>query len=230
MERVLNCMREFNIKKIYFSDSIGSYGITSPRLSATARFLMENPTHDPQSDYGLQKRQCRELLVRFMREHDMDARFVVIPGVLHNGAVWGGGTTEYALDAILSAVKGEHYVCPIREDVLLPMIHSEDLIRGMIALMNSPQESFLPHCRGVALAGFSFTPKQLFDELVTYFPNFTYSFDSESNPQAAVFAVTWPDTLCPDEGATHINFRAQRNFQETVKEIVESHQKRLGGV
>lgn len=227
MERVLSCMRDYNIKKIYFSDSIGSYGMGSPRFSATARWLMDNPTHDPQSDYGTQKRQCRELLVRFMKDHGMDARFCVIPGVLHNGAVWGGGTTEYALDAILCAVKGEHYVCPVGEDVMLPMVHSEDLIRGMISLMNTPEESFLPHCRGVAIAGFSFTPKQLFGELMTYFPNFTYSFDPESNPQAAVFAITWPDTLCTEESLRHMGFKADRDFQQTVKDIIDAHKKRM---
>ena len=33
----------------------------------------------------------------------LDPRFAVLPGVLHTEAVWGNGTTEYALDALLAA-------------------------------------------------------------------------------------------------------------------------------
>jgi threonine 3-dehydrogenase len=39
----------------------------------------------------------------FARDHGGDPRFAVLPGVLHSEAVWGNGTTEYALDALLAA-------------------------------------------------------------------------------------------------------------------------------
>ena len=41
---------------------------------------------------------------QFVREHGGDARFAVLPGVLHNNPVWGNGTTEYALDALLEKI------------------------------------------------------------------------------------------------------------------------------
>tara|TARA_B110000208_G_scaffold79934_1_gene102161 strand:+ start:767 stop:1012 length:246 start_codon:yes stop_codon:yes gene_type:complete len=50
-----------------------------------------------------QKRGCRELMARFAKDHGGDPRFAVLPGVLHSEPVWGNGTTEYALDALLSA-------------------------------------------------------------------------------------------------------------------------------
>ena len=231
MERVLTCMQEFNIKKIYFSDSIGSYGIGSPRVDATARWLIEHPEHDPQSDYGNQKKQCRDLLAHYIHTFDFDARFCIIPGVLHTAEVWGGGTTEYALDAMLSAVKGMAYRCPVGEGVCLPMIHATDLIEGMIALMTTPSDAFLPHCRGVALAGFSFTPAELFAELRGYFPDFSFSYDLDGNSQAAAFAMAWPDTLCAEEAERHIGYKARNDFQTTVRDIVSAHKTRLlGGV
>ena len=103
MRNVLNAMTEVGARRICFTDSIGSFGATAPRMDATARWLHENPTQDPGSDYGRQKRACRELMAQFMRDHDGDARFAVLPGVLHNNPVWGNGTTEYALDALLAA-------------------------------------------------------------------------------------------------------------------------------
>ena len=65
MKLVLQAMRDVGASKICFTDSIGSYGTSAPRRGATARWLTENPTQDPGSDYGLQKRAVRELLSEF---------------------------------------------------------------------------------------------------------------------------------------------------------------------
>lgn len=55
----------------------------SPREGATAQWLMEHPDQDPGSDYGIQKRECRQLLHEYADLHQFDARFIIIPGVLH---------------------------------------------------------------------------------------------------------------------------------------------------
>ena len=74
MQNVLHAMAEVGARKICFTDSIGSFGGTAPRTHATARWLHENPSQDPGSDYGRQKRACRELMSRFSREHGGDVR------------------------------------------------------------------------------------------------------------------------------------------------------------
>lgn len=134
MEKVLNAMREVGARRICFTDSIGSFGASAPRREATARWLHENPKQDPGSDYGRQKRKCRELMATFAQEHGGDPRFAVLPGVLHSEPVWGNGTTEYALDALLAAPhqQTKHnlptsnaYVCPVDPDVRMPMVSSE---------------------------------------------------------------------------------------------------------
>ena len=98
MERILNAARKYNVGRVLFSDSIGSYGYESPR-NVGARWLVENPTQDPGSDYGRQKRLCRNLMRDFVLESPSkrSSRFAVIPGVLHTDPTWGAGTTEYAL-------------------------------------------------------------------------------------------------------------------------------------
>jgi hypothetical protein len=104
-------------RRICFTDSIGSFGGTSPRDGVSARWLVDNPTQDPGSDYGLQKRACRELMHDFAEKQNGDPRFAVLPGVLHSEPVWGNGTTEYALDALLAASLGKPYVCPVEPTV-----------------------------------------------------------------------------------------------------------------
>ena len=76
----------------------------------------------------------RELLNEFRVKHNGDPRSAVLPGVLHSAPVWGNGTTEYALDALLAASRGRVYDCPIEPDTQLPMVYVEDLMRGLVAL------------------------------------------------------------------------------------------------
>ena len=103
MGNVLDAMSLVGARKICFTDSIGSFGAEAPRNGATARWLTENPGQDPGSDYGLQKRGCRDLMAKFAKDFGGDPRFAVLPGVLHSEPIWGNGTTEYALDALLAA-------------------------------------------------------------------------------------------------------------------------------
>ena len=147
MCNVLKAMRETGARRICFTDSIGSFGASSPRVDATARWLTEHPEQDPGSDYGRQKRSCRELMAEFAASSG-DPRFAVLPGVLHKEALWGNGTTEYALDALEAAAngalpgetyRGAPFVCPVDPEVTLPMIYVDDLMRGLLSLQDAPE-------------------------------------------------------------------------------------------
>jgi len=231
MHRLLEAMRSHEgLNTIYFSDSIGSYGYDAPRENASVEWLVNNPSQDPGSDYGIQKREIRELLARYHREHNFDCRFAIIPGVLHTGASWGGGTTEYALDALHAASKGEDYVCPVPETERLPMIHSADLIEGLVALMTAPAETFpFEKLGGVPIAGFSFSPSELFSLIVKKIPSFQkkFSYDETANPSIADFSKKWPNSLDASEAASHINFCATRSIEETVDDILAAHHERM---
>jgi nucleoside-diphosphate-sugar epimerase len=141
--------------------------------------------------------------------------------------MWGGGTTEYALDALDAAVKGSHYTCPVNADEFLPMIHISDLISGMLLLMEAPEDRIPSACRGVAMAGFSFTPAILFDEIKKYYPSFSYSYDDKSNPSIALFSKTWPDTLSPVEAQECLGFTASKLLGDTMKNVIEGHVNRM---
>jgi threonine 3-dehydrogenase len=230
MKRLLACMKEYEVKSLFFSDSIGSFGITSPRENCSTLWLAENPNQDPGSDYGVQKRFCRDLLHEYSINHNFDTRFVIIPGVLHLEPTWAGGTTEYALDAIKAAIDGKPYVSPVSFDTKLPMIHVNDLVNGMVALMSAPVERFQGEralCRGVCLAGFSFTPQELFDVIRQEYPDFVASYCPEVSPHVTRFSVTWPDSLDPTEAKEIIDFESVKSFEETIREIIRAHRSRL---
>lgn len=225
MERLLRAMKEeSSATRMLFSDSIGSFGGAAPREDATARWLAEHPEQDPGSDYGRQKRGCRELMKEYATAHGFDCRWAVIPGVLHEDATWGGGTTEYALDAIRCAAEGAPFACPVPADARLPMIHADDLVAGLLALMDAPRERLTNPEAGYALAGFSFAASELFDHLATLAPGFSHTVALD--PAAAAFAALWPDRLGQAEAIADLGFVADIAFEETVDRIFQAHRAR----
>lgn len=227
MRNVLYAMLWANVRRILFTDSIGSFGDAAPRTNCTARWLTENPNQNPGSDYGRQKRGCRALLKEF-KKHGGDPRFAVLPGVLHSERRWGGGTTEYALEALQAAALGKTFRCPIDPDVRLPMIFIEDLMRGLLALQDA-KESFLGEPEnGYAIPGISFTPSELFEEIRRHVPDFKVTFEPDANMNQ--FAKLWPDTLSTNEPQSDLGYNSKVHLPEIVEKVLASHFERLAGL
>jgi hypothetical protein len=144
---------------------------------------------------------------------------VVIPGVLHSESVWGGGTTEYVLDAVKAAAEDHEYTCPIAPHTQLPMIYIEDLVTGMIAIQECDSQNLAEPDYGYCLAGFSLCPEELFTEIRKHFPSFRYKYDSSANRFAAAFSETWPDSLSGEAAARDFGFRSRWALVETVAAI-----------
>merc|ERR1712086_273320 len=231
MENVLHAMSKVGARKICFTDSIGSFGMMAPRKNATARWLTENPEQDPGSDYGRQKRGCRDLMARFARDHGGDPRFAVLPGVLHSNPVWGNGTTEYALDALLAAphqatrhglpITGA-YVCPVDPDVRLPMIFVDDLMRGLIALQEADESLLTEPQHGYCIPGLSFTANELFAEIRQHHPGFGYRVELNQNMNK--FANLWPDDLSTRESLRDLGYAPKVGLPEMVEKVLRSHE------
>jgi len=233
MEKVLHAMSEVGARRICFTDSIGSFGASAPRTGATARWLTENPDQDPGSDYGRQKRGCRDLMTAFARDHGGDPRFAVLPGVLHTNPIWGNGTTEYALDALLAAPHqetrlglptGDAYVCPVDPDVSMPMIFVDDLMNGLIALQEADEEDLSEPQNGYCISGLSFTPNELFSEIRKHHLGFGYRVILDGNMNE--FANLWPDELASTEALRDLGYAPTVGLAEMVAIVLEAHEAR----
>lgn len=224
MKNVVDAMRETGVRKVCFTDSIGSFGATAPRKNCTARWLTENPTQDPGSDYGRQKRGCRELLKEFAADGG-DPRWAVLPGVLHNEAIWGNGTTEYALEAMDSAARGDDFECPVDPNVEIPMIYVSDLMRGLVSLQYAPESQLREPERGYCIPGLSFTAEQLFKEIRRYRPGFRTTV--KLDPNMNKFANLWPDDLSKKEPKEDLNYSPKVGLREMVAHCMTAHEERL---
>lgn len=233
MTNVIEAMSQVGARKICFTDSIGSFGAEAPRSGATARWLTENPTQDPGSDYGLQKRGCRELMAKFAKEQGGDPRFAVLPGVLHSEPIWGNGTTEYALDALLAAPHqatkhglptGDAFVCPVDPDVKMPMIFVDDLMRGLVALQEADEAGLNEPQNGYCIPGLSFTPNELFAEIRKHHPGFGFRVELDENMNK--FANLWPDELSSKEAKLDLGYEPKVGLTDMVANVLFGHETR----
>ena len=221
MNNVLEAMAEVGARRICFTDSIGSFGASAPRSNATARWLIENPLQDPGSDYGLQKRGCRELMETFAKNAGGDPRFAVLPGVLHSEPIWGNGTTEYALDALIAASRGKPYVCPVDLDVKLPMIYVDDLMRGLISLQEANEKELKEPQHGYCMPGLSFSPNELFASIRKHHPDFQVTVNLDVNMNK--FAHLWPNDLSTVEPLNDLGYAPSVGLDEMVSTVLTAH-------
>jgi len=224
MNNVLNAMSTVGSRRILFTDSIGSFGDTAPREDVSARWLVDNPTQDPGSDYGKQKRACRELLDDFATNRGGDPRVAILPGVLHSEPVWGNGTTEYALDALLAASRHEHFASPIEPDVRLPMVFVDDLMVGLLSLQFALEHELHEPQRIYNMPGLSFTPAELFHEIRQHLPDFETSLSLNEN--MSKFAKLWPDTLSTAASARDLDYQPEVTLPRMVASVLNAHSSR----
>ena len=221
MENTLRAMQTVGCRRICFTDSIGSFGASSPRTDVEASWLVANPTQDPGSDYGRQKRACRDMLDDFRTRQGGDPRFAVLPGVLHTQPVWGNGTTEYALDALLAASRGLPFECPIDPEVSLPMVFVDDLMRGLVALQFAKESELLEPQRGYTIRGMSFTATELFREIRAHVPEFETTLALNANMDK--FARLWPDELAGEASLRDLEYQPRVNLPRMVAQILNAH-------
>ena len=141
--------------------------------------------------------------------------------MLHAEPVWGNGTTEYALDAMLAASRGQEFECPIDLDVKLPMVFVDDLMCGLTALQMAPESELREPQRLYNMPGLTFTAAELFREISAHVPGFMHH--QKINANMDKFAKLWPDTLSPDETLRDLDYEPEVTLPRMVAAVLNAH-------
>lgn len=99
----------------------------------------------------------------------MDFRSLRLPGVL-SAFECNGGTTDYAIDMIFAALKGEDYECYLEPEIDLPFVYIDDLILNQIMFVETPKQNLKREIYN--LSAFSVNPRQVEVFLKKHFPEF----------------------------------------------------------
>jgi nucleoside-diphosphate-sugar epimerase len=184
---VLDFAVEFKVAKVFWPSSIAVFGPHSPQFDTPQYCVM-----DPNTVYGFSKLAGERWCEYYFTKHGLDVRSIRYPGLIGWRANPGGGTTDYAVHIFHEALKTGKYESFLSAETALPMMYMDDAIRATLDLMNAPAES-LTIRSAYNLAGISFTPTQLAEEIKKIIPGFEISY-AESDPRQAI-ADSWPKSI-----------------------------------
>ena len=182
----LNIAQEYNCS-IFTPSSIGAFGENTPHYKTPQDTVMR-----PNTIYGVCKVTGEMLSDYYHSRFGVDSRSVRFPGIISNGALPGGGTTDYAVEVFYEVAKRGKYTCEVPKDTYMDMLYMPDALEAMTQLMEADPDK-LVHRNSFNVTSMSFTPEQLFTEIKKRVPTFTW--DYEVDPVKAQISASWPDCL-----------------------------------
>jgi nucleoside-diphosphate-sugar epimerase len=183
---VLDFAVEFKTAKVFWPSSIAVFGPHS-QYNTPQYCVM-----DPNTVYGFSKLAGERWCEYYFEKYGVDVRSIRYPGLIGWRANPGGGTTDYAVHIFHEALKQGKYQGFLSSQTALPMMYMDDAIRATISLMDAPAESIKIRS-SYNLAGISFTPEQLAEEIKKHLPNFEMSY-TDNDPRQAI-ADSWPKSI-----------------------------------
>ena len=190
MLNVFEVARTCDVKKVFLPSSIAVFGESAQRDNTPQQTYL-----DPSTIYGVSKVAAENWSAYYHQRFGLDIRSVRYPGVISYQSMPGGGTTDYAVEIFHKALANEDYTCYLRENTRLPMIYIDDALRATIELMEAPAEQITVRS-SYNLAGLSFTPVEIYQEIQKYYPDFKCAFEPDFRQD---IANSWPQSI--DDGA-----------------------------
>lgn len=182
----LNIAQEYKCA-IFTPSSIGAFGENTPHYKTPQDTVMR-----PNTIYGVCKVTGEMLSDYYHHRFGVDSRSVRFPGIISNGALPGGGTTDYAVEVFYEVAKRGKYTCEVPQDTYMDMLYMPDALEAMTQLMEADPDK-LVHRNSFNVTSMSFTPEQLFTEIKKRIPSFTWNY--EIDPVKAQISASWPDCL-----------------------------------
>ncbi|RIA08322.1 nucleoside-diphosphate-sugar epimerase [Flavobacteriaceae bacterium MAR_2010_72] len=214
---VLNLAKEGFIKKVFWPSSIAVFGPTTPKVNTPQHTITE-----PSTVYGITKQVGERWCEYYHQKYKVDVRSMRYPGIISWKTMPGGGTTDYAVDIFHKAITEGNYECFLTEATALPMMFMDDAIKATVNIMQAPQEQIKIRS-SYNLSAFSFTPKQLVEEIKKHIPDFEITYKPDYRQQ---IADSWPQSI--DDSAARDDWKWGHDFnlsQMTKEMIIQLGQK-----
>ena len=182
----LEIAREFNCS-VFTPSSIGAFGKDTPHIKTPQDTVMR-----PNTMYGVCKVSGELLSDYYYSRYGVDTRSVRFPGIISNGCLPGGGTTDYAVEVFYEVLKCGEYTCPIPENTYMDMLYMPDALNACTQLMDA-DPSKLVHRNSFNVTAMSFSPKELFSSIDKRVNGAKFKY--EIDPVKDQISSSWPDSL-----------------------------------
>ena len=210
---VLELAKSKLIKKIFWPSSIAIFGASSPKINTPQYTIME-----PNTVYGISKLTGERWNEYYYNKFDVDIRSLRYPGLIGWKAKPGGGTTDYAVDIFHKAIQKRKYTCFLNNDTKLPMMYMPDAIRATIELMERSSESVKIRS-SYNLAGFSFTPEEIADEIKKHITDFEISYCPDFRQE---IANSWPSSIDDKHAQKDWGWKTDYNLKNMTENMIKN--------
>ena len=215
---VLDLAKDGLIKKIFWPSSIAVFGPTTPMENTPQYTVME-----PNTVYGITKQAGERWNEYYFNKFGIDVRSIRYPGLIGWKAAPGGGTTDYAVDIFHQAIQNEKYESFLSQNTGLPMMYMPDAIRATIELMEAPAEQVKIRS-SYNLAGVSFTPKQIAEEVKKHIPDFEMTYNPDFRQ---AIADSWPssidDSYAQKDWGWELKYNLEKMTSDMMKNLKEKY-------
>ena len=209
----LNIAQKYHCS-IFTPSSIGAFGPNTPHDNTPQDTIMR-----PNTIYGICKVTGELLGDYHWQRFGVDARSVRFPGIISNGALPGGGTTDYAVEVFYEILKpGHHYTCEVPEDSYMDMMYMPDALRAAVEVMEA-DPSKLVHRNSFNIAAMSFCPRELFEVIKKRIPDAT--FDYNVDPVKAAIADSWPNKMDDSCAREEWGWKPQWDIEAMVGDMLK---------
>ena len=208
---IFNLAVEKKITRVFYPSSIAIYGPSTPKQNT-----LQHSSFEPSTVYGISKLTGELWADYYYRRYGLDVRSVRYPGVIGWQSIPEGGTTDYAVEIYHAALKDKHYNCFLAEHTKLPMIYMDDVIRATIELMEADSSS-LSIRTSYNLAGMSFTPKEIYESIKKYIPDFTINYQPDFRQK---IAESWTETIDDREARKDWNWKPNFDLDSMTRDML----------
>ena len=197
--------------QVFWPSSIAVFGSTTPKERTPQQTILE-----PDTIYGITK-STGELLCNYYHKHfDLDVRSVRYPGLISYTAPPGGGTTDYTIDMLRAAAKGETYECFVGPETRLPMMYMPDAVRASLQLMDAENQSISVRT-SYNIEAFSFTAAELEAEIRKTIPAFSCTYKPDFRQE---IADSWPASLDDSRARADWGWQPRYTLAEMVQDML----------
>ena len=209
---VLEVAREMKCA-VFTPSSIGVFGNNTPKDKTP-----QDTIRNPRTMYGVTKVSGELLSDYYNIRFGVDTRSVRFPGLISYVTPPGGGTTDYAVDIYYAAVKGEKFVCPVKEGTLMDMMYMPDALNAAITLMEA-DPARLKHRNAFNIASMSFAPETIYAAIKKHVPDFEMVYDVDPLKQS--IADSWPDCMDDSCARAEWDWKPQYDLESMTVDMLE---------